>query len=47
MGRIVIIFVAVLLTLLAAGFVLLGAFPPHLVRTPVAHVLNNDKFQGH
>ena len=47
MGRIIVIFVVVLLALLATGFVLLGAFPPHVVRAPVAHVLKNDKFQGH
>jgi hypothetical protein len=30
--------------LVLIGFLVIGAFPPHVHRAPVEHVLPNDKF---
>ena len=47
MSRFFIIIFALFLVLVVAGFVVIGAFPPHAHRAPVEHVLSNDKFQSH
>jgi hypothetical protein len=44
MSRFFIIIFAAFLALVVAGFIVIGAFPPHAKRQPVEHVLNNDKF---
>ncbi len=45
MGRLFVIIFVIFLGLLVVGAIVLGAFPPHAHRTPVEHVLPNDKFQ--
>ncbi len=47
MSRLLIIAVAALIGALVIGALVLGAFPPHVHRQPVEHVLPNDKFQSH
>lgn len=47
MSRFFIIVFAVFLAVVIAGFIVVGAFPPHIHRQPVEHVLSNDKFSGH
>jgi Na+/proline symporter len=44
MSRIFILVFALFLGLVVAGFIVIGAFPPHAHRQPVEHVLPNDKF---
>jgi hypothetical protein len=44
MSRFFILVFALFLVLVIAGFVVIGAFPPHARRQPVEHVLPNDKF---
>jgi uncharacterized protein YjeT (DUF2065 family) len=44
MNRFFILIFALFLVLVIAGFVVIGAFPPHAHRQPVEHVLPNDKF---
>jgi hypothetical protein len=45
MRRLFILVFVAFLVLLLAGLLVLGAFPPHVHRQPVEHVLPNDKFQ--
>jgi len=45
MRRLFLIIFIVFLAILLAGVLVLGAFPPHVHRQPVEHVLPNDKFQ--
>jgi hypothetical protein len=47
MSRFFIIIFALFLAVVVAGFLVLGAFPPHAHRAPVEHVLPNDKFPSH
>ncbi len=35
---------ALFVALVLIGFLVIGAFPPHVRRQPVEHVLPNDKF---
>ena len=44
MSRFFVILFVLFLALLAAGFLVVGAFPPAAHRAPVEHVLSNDKF---
>jgi hypothetical protein len=44
MSRFFIIIFALFLALVLVGFLVIGAFPPHVHRQPVEHVLPNDKF---
>ena len=46
MNRVFLVGVLVLLGLLFAGIIILGAFPPHPHRQPVEHVLPNDRFKS-
>jgi hypothetical protein len=46
MSRIFLIVVAVGLLALAAGALLLGAFPPQPQPKPIEKTLSNDRFQG-
>ena len=43
-SRFFILLFVLFLALLAAGFLVVGAFPPAAHRAPVEHVLSNDKF---
>jgi len=47
MSRFFIIIFALFLALLVGAFLVIGAFPPHVHRAPVEHVLPNDKFPSH
>jgi len=44
MSRFFVLVFALFLVLVVAGFVVIGAFPPHAHRQPVEHVLPNDRF---
>jgi hypothetical protein len=44
MSRLLIAAVAALFGVIIIGAIVLGAFPPRVHRTPVEHVLPNDKF---
>jgi hypothetical protein len=46
MSRVLIIFIAILLGVVAVGMLVLGAFPPKPHRAPVEHVINNDRFKS-
>ncbi len=45
MSRFFILVFALFLALVIAGFFVIGAFPPHVHRQPVEHVLPNDRFK--
>jgi hypothetical protein len=45
MSRLLIIFIAIVLGVVAVGMLVLGAFPPKPHRAPVEHVINNDRFK--
>ncbi len=47
MRQILLIVLLVLIVLLGAGFLLLGAFPPHTTPQAVDVTLPNDHFQTH
>jgi hypothetical protein len=47
MNRLLILIFALFLLLVVGAFLILGAFPPHVHRLPVEHVLQNDKVGGH
>jgi len=44
MSRFFITVFGLFLALVLIGFLVIGAFPPHVHRQPVEHVLPNDKF---
>jgi hypothetical protein len=44
MSRFFVTVFVVFLGLVLVGFLVIGAFPPHVHRLPVEHVLPNDKF---
>ena len=46
MGRVLVVATVVILGFVAVGAVILGAFPPKPHRTPVEHVIPNDRFKG-
>lgn len=46
MGRLVIVATVIILGLVGAGALILGAFPPKPHRAPVDHVIPNDRFKG-
>jgi len=46
MSRVLIIFVAIVVGVVAVGMLMLGAFPPKPHRAPVEHVINNDRFKS-
>ena len=46
MSRLVIIATVVLLVLAGAVMFVMGAFPPKVHRTPVEHVVPNDRFRA-
>ena len=46
MSRFLILIFVIFLALVTATILILGAFPPHVHRQPVEHVLQNDKIQN-
>ena len=46
MSRVLIIFVAIVVGVVAVGMLMLGAFPPKPHRAPVEHVISNDRFKS-
>jgi hypothetical protein len=44
MTRFFAIIFALFLALLLTGFIIIGAFPPHVHREPVEHTIPTDKF---
>lgn len=47
MSRFLLIATVILLGLLGAGALVIGAFPPKAHRAPVEHVVPNDRFSSH
>jgi len=46
MTRLILLVVVLGLVVVVAGFLGLGAFPPHPATAPVEHVLPNDRFHS-
>jgi hypothetical protein len=47
MSRLLIAAVAALFGVIVIGAIVLGAFPPHVQRKPVEHVIPNNTFHSH
>jgi hypothetical protein len=46
MRQLLLIVVLAILLLVGVGVLMLGVFPPHPTPQPVAHTLQNDRFQS-